>query len=48
MLHDDVREAVRRLAEAVASHPESIPELAAYGDLPDHLTDLIEDLESEG
>ena len=42
-MHPDTLAAVRLLVLALESHPEDIAELAVYGDIPEHLADLIAD-----
>jgi len=42
-MHDDTADAVRALVAALMAHPEDISLMRAYGDLPQHLIDLLED-----
>ena len=42
-MHPDTLAALRLLGLALATHPEDVAELAAYGDLPAHVADAIED-----
>ena len=39
--------AVSALIEALKQHPEDLRVLQAYGDIPTHLIDLIEDYEDD-
>ena len=42
-MHPDTLAALRLLVLALESHPEDLAELAVYGDMPEHLADLISD-----
>lgn len=42
-MHPDTIAAVRLLVLALEAHPEDLAELAVYGNLPEHLADLIAD-----
>ena len=42
-MHAETATAVRELVASLLKHPEDLATLKAYGDLPTHLTDLIED-----
>lgn len=42
-MHHDTIAALRLLVLALESHPEDIAELAIYGDIPEHLADVISD-----
>lgn len=42
-MHPDTIAALRLLGLALTAHPEDIKTLAIYGDLPGHLTDVIDD-----
>ena len=42
-MHPDTLAAVRLLVLALESHPEDIETLTDYGDLPEHLVDVIDD-----
>ncbi len=42
-MHPDTLAAVRLLVLALEAHPEDIAELAVYGDIPEHLADVISD-----
>ena len=46
-MHTDTATAVRALVTALLEHPADLALLKAYGDLPTHLTDLIEDHEDD-
>jgi hypothetical protein len=42
-MHPDTLAALRLLVLALESHPEDLAELAVYGDMPEHLADVISD-----
>ncbi len=42
-MHPDTIAAVRLLVLALERHPEDSATLAVYGDLPEHLVDLVDD-----
>lgn len=42
-MHPDTIAAVRLLVLALERHPEDLATLAVYGDLPEHLIDLVDD-----
>ena len=42
-MHPDTIAALRLLVLALESHPEDLTELMVYGDLPEHLADVISD-----
>ena len=42
-MHPDTLAALRLLAVTLILHPEDAEELKDYGDLPDHLADVISD-----
>lgn len=42
-MHPDTIAAMRLLVLALETHPEDLAELAVYGNLPEHLADLIAD-----
>jgi hypothetical protein len=42
-MHPDTIAALRLLVLALESHPEDLAELMVYGDLPEHLADVIAD-----
>ena len=42
-MHPDTLAALRLLVLALESHPEDLAELAIYGDMPEHLADVITD-----
>ena len=42
-MHPDTLAALRLLVLALEAHPEDLAELAIYGDMPEHLTDVISD-----
>ena len=42
-MHPDTLAALRLLVLALESHPEDLAELAIYGDIPEHLADVISD-----
>lgn len=49
IMHLDTLAAVRLLALALLSHPEDLAEIAVYGDMHEHLADLIADyIDDEG
>lgn len=42
-MHPDTLAALRLLVLALENHPEDLAELAVYGDMPEHLADVISD-----
>ena len=42
-MHPDTLAALRLLVLALEAHPEDLAELAIYGDMPEHLADVITD-----
>lgn len=46
-MHPDTIAALQALAEALAANPDDRTELTAYGNLPAHLSDAIDDYSSE-
>jgi len=42
-MHPDTIAAVRLLVLALERHPEDLATLAVYGDMPEHLLDLVDD-----
>ena len=46
-MHPDTLAAVRLLVLALESHPDDIAELAVYGDIPEHLADVISDYDDD-
>lgn len=42
-MHPDTLAALRLLVLALEAHPEDLAELAVYGDMPEHLADVIAD-----
>lgn len=42
-MHPDTLAALRLLVLALETHPEDLAELAIYGDMPEHLADVITD-----
>ena len=42
-MHPDTIAAVRLLVLALERHPEDLATLAIYGDMPEHLIDLVDD-----
>lgn len=42
-VHPDTTAAVRLLVLALERHPEDLATLAVYGDMPEHLADLVDD-----
>jgi len=42
-MHPDTIAALRLLVLALEAHPEDLAELAVYGNLPEHLADVITD-----
>jgi hypothetical protein len=42
-MHNDTIAALRLLVLALEAHPEDIETLTDYGDLPEHLVDVIDD-----
>lgn len=47
-MHPDTCAALRLLVLALTAHPEDIATLAIYGDMPEHLTDVIADYVDDG
>ena len=47
-MHPDTLAALRLLVLALEAHPEDLAELAIYGDMPEHLADLISDYIDDG
>ena len=46
-MHERTAEAVVALVEALKAHPDDLRVLNAYGSLPAHLVDLLEDYEHD-
>ena len=46
-MHPDTCAALRLLVLALTAHPEDIATLAIYGDMPEHLTDVIADISAD-
>ena len=46
-MHADTAAAVRALVAALQAHPEDLQAMNAYGHLPQHLIDFIEDHEDD-
>jgi hypothetical protein len=46
-MHPDTTAALRLLVLALEVHPEDLAELADYGNLPEHLADLMDDLDDD-
>ena len=46
-MHDSTAAAVRALVAALQQHPDDLIDMQAYGDLPQHLIDFIEDHEDD-
>ena len=46
-MHPDTSAALRLLVAALTAHPEDIATLNVYGNLPEHLADVISDIEEE-
>ena len=46
-MHQRTADAVVALVEALKAHPDDLRTLKAYGDLPTHLVDLLEDYEHD-
>ena len=44
-MHDDTLAAIKQLAQCLADHPEDLETARAYGSIPEHLADLLEDYE---
>lgn len=42
-MHPDTLAAVRLLVFALEAHPEDLEVLRIYGDMPEHLLDLVDD-----
>ncbi|MCP9776205.1 hypothetical protein [Cyanobium sp. WAJ14-Wanaka] len=42
-MHDDTIAAIRLLVLALEMHPEDLATLQVYGDMAEHLADLIDD-----
>jgi hypothetical protein len=47
-MHPNTTTALQLLARSLALHPEDAADLMAYGRLPEHLADAIEDLADLG
>lgn len=47
-MHPDVCAALRLLVLALTAHPEDIATLTIYGDMPEHLADVIADYVDDG
>ena len=47
-MHPDTLAALRLLVLALEAHPEDLAELAIYGDMPEHLADVISDYIEDG
>lgn len=45
-MHADTIAAAQALAQVLLAHPEDVAEARVYGNLPEHLADLIDDQES--
>ena len=46
-MHPDTIAALRLLTLALECHPEDLEELNAYGNMAEHLADLLDDLEPD-
>ena len=46
-MHERTADAVVALVKALAAHPDDLLTLRAYGNLPAHLVDLLEDYEHD-
>lgn len=46
-MHQRTADAVLALVEALKAQPDDLRTLKAYGNLPDHLVDLLEDYEHD-
>ena len=46
-MHDDTIKALQQLAEALIANPADVIELQAYGNLPEHLSDVLHDFTSD-
>ena len=46
-MHERTADAVVALVKALAAHPDDLLTLKAYGDLPTHLVDLLEDYQDD-
>ena len=44
-IHDAPLAAIKQLAQCLADHPEDLETARAYGSIPEHLADLLEDYE---
>ena len=44
-IHPGTSPALRLLVLALEVHPENLAELADYGNLPEHMADVIDDIE---
>ena len=47
-MHPDTKAAIRLLALALITHPEDAATLQIYGDMPEHLADVIGDYIDDG
>jgi hypothetical protein len=47
-MHPDTLAALRLLASALAAHPDDLTALAIYGNIPEHLTDALDDHAGDG
>lgn len=47
-MHQNTLTALQLLARALALHPEDAAALMAYGRLPEHLADALDDQEGQG
>ena len=46
-MNDLTKAAVFALVDALAAHPEDLKALAIYGNLPQHLLDIVDDFDDE-
>lgn len=46
-MHDDTVAAVRALVAALTAHPEDLRTMQPYGNLPQHLIDLLDDYQHD-
>ncbi len=47
-MHPDTLAALRLLVLALENHPDDLETLQIYGDMPEHLADLISDYLDDG
>ena len=47
IMNEPTAQAVRGLVEALQAHPEDLQMMKVYGDLPQHLLDLVSDYDDD-